>query len=257
MAQANHFWTPGTGSHSKVGVLGQLGPTYDHEDVVCHAWTAILGEYFIRFLPLGQHSYSIDTQAYRGPRPGFQSEHKPDVVVVKMQTTVAVAGGPPVTVSRDILWVECKAPNHDTPNGWKNLIEQASTRLAAAHPNRMLFVISGIGLKWMIFKWDPIAGATAGATASPLQVLASNPGQAWTLRPELRYDPTVPGQSHVVARGNNPVADLIDTSLAYSLDYWTQYQGQVLNWPALRLLEAWIVHILATNYPGDNPPAFP
>ncbi|KAK4233454.1 hypothetical protein C8A03DRAFT_38832 [Achaetomium macrosporum] len=210
---ATHFWTQGTASHSKIAVLGNLGPNYAQEDVVCHAWTAILVEYFVRLLPLGPHSYSIDTQAYRGPNASQPNQHKPDVVVVKMQTTVnpAAGGAPPRTVSRDILWVECKAPNHDTPSGWKDLIEEASDRLVDAHPNRMLFLIVGIGLKWMIFKWDPIGGANA----SPLQVLADDRA----LRHQLRYNPNIRGQSHVVAWANSPVPDMIDTTLAYSLDY--------------------------------------
>lgn len=159
-----------------------------------------------------------------------------------------------MTTSRDILWAECKAPDHDTPGGWKDLIEQATQRIAAAHPNRMLFVIFGIGLKWMFFKWDPVNAANA----SPLQILASNQNQAWTLRPELRYDSTLVGQSHVVRVGNNPVPDMIDSRLAYSLDYWTQNaQGQITNMGALMLLERCILHVLAATYQGNNPPAFP
>ena len=60
----------------------------------------------------------------------------------------------------------------------------------------MLFVIFAIGLKWMMFKWDPIAG-----DASPLQVLADSQAQNWTLPPQFLYDPTIPGQPHIVVRG--------------------------------------------------------
>ena len=47
---------------------------------------------------------------------------------------------------------------------------------------------------------------------------------------------------------------MIDTELAYSLDYWTQNQGQVKNGPALQFLEDCMAHIVATDYQGDNPP---
>lgn len=233
-------------------MLGQLGPESDREDVVRHAWSAILSEYFLRLLPRGSHSYTIDS--YRGPAPGLPGGYHQHAIVVKKQTMVSPSpeGSQPLTVSRDILWVEYKAPNHDTPAGWKDLIEQASNRLAVAHPNRMLFVIFAIGLKWMSFKWDPIGAVNA----PPLQILTNNhaQGQEWTLPPQLRYDPTVPGQSHVVAYGDSLVTDTIDQISAYSLEYWTHdQQGQIKNWPALRLLEDCMAHILDPNYLGDTP----
>jgi hypothetical protein len=118
-----------------------------------------------------------------------------------------------LTVPRDVLWVECKAANHDTPVGWRDLTEQASARLAAVHPDRVAFVIFTIGLKWRIFKGDPMASANA----SPLQViLADKQVENWTLiSPQPRYDPTIPSQSHVVTWGYGSVPGMIDTVLAW------------------------------------------
>ena len=121
----------------------------------------------------------------------------------------------------------CKAPDHDTPGGWTDLIEEARDRLMATHPNRSLSVVFGIGPKGMIFiKWHPMDDTNA----SPLQLLAGDRATPSTLRhPELRYDHTIPGQSHVLAWGNNTLLEAIDTTAAYSLDYWTQDQRQIIN----------------------------
>ncbi|KAG7290356.1 hypothetical protein NEMBOFW57_000356 [Staphylotrichum longicolle] len=239
--------------------LALLGPDYDQEDVVPNTWAAILNEYFVRMMPLGgTHTYSVDTQSYRGPAPGPRSAHKPDVIVVKMSTTLnppqaAPLGAQPVVVTRDILWVECKAPSHDSPGKWKDLIEQTQTRLRAAHPGRMLYVIFAVGLKWMVLKWDP-------TTPNPhhLQVLGSNANVAWTLDVNLHYDQTLAGQSHVITLPNNPNQWLVDTTAAYSLDFWTMHGNPptIRNLQALNLLETVILGIISTNFVGNNDPEF-
>jgi hypothetical protein len=98
----------------------------------------------------------------------------------------------------------------------------------------------------------------ASANASPLQVLADKQVENWTLiPPQLRYDPTIPGQPHVVTWGNGSVPGMIDTVLAYSLDYRTQDQGQIKNKPALRLLDSlrtvWLTFWPPTTR-GTKPP---
>ncbi len=240
-------------------MLRDLRPNYNQEDVVPNTtWTAILNEYFLRGILIGEpHLYCVDRQSYSRPVPGHRSAYKPDVIIVKVQTTVAPPPGAPagtqaVSVSGDILWVEYKAPNHDTPGQWKNLIEEASDGLVAAYPTRMLFVIFAVGLKWMIFKWDPL-----NPSLSPLQVLGSNHNVAWTLRPELRYDSSLTGQSHVTPWNN----EFIDTTAAYSLDYWMMHRSNrgntILTLYDLLLLDRLMVHLVQTNFVGANPPRVP
>ncbi|KAK4139051.1 uncharacterized protein C8A04DRAFT_16208, partial [Dichotomopilus funicola] len=239
----SHFWDPGASSRAVVWRLGAAGPNYTQEDIVQNSWSAVLTHYFLQMMPQGPYDYSVEREVYRGQTNGPLTI-RPDVVVVRMQTTVNPPGGggaPMSVTSRDILWVECKAPNHDSAHEWKDLIEQGCNRLAQAHPNRMLFVIFGVGLKWMFFKWDPFNNA------SPLQVLSHNQ--------RLVYEPNVPNQSHVRAMGNNPVPDIIDTRRAYSLNYWQTSQNNqtLMFWQDLLLLEDIIRYIVSINYQGDNP----
>ncbi len=240
-------------------ILARAGPDYAQEDVVWQAWGAILGLYFPSTAPPGQRYYAIDRERYRGVPPAVPSAVKPDLVVVRMHEVVNPPNPPanqyapnmPDIVSRDVLWVECKAPNHDAPASWNTLIFEAAGRLAHAHPRRMLFLIVAVGLKWMIFKWDP-------SSNQPLQLQAHNVNDVWNVHPFVSYDSTIAGQRHVVPRTNPQVADTIDTRRAYSLDFWTvdQTTGQPRNMPACQLLERCLRHIQATHFVGDNPDLF-
>ncbi|KAH6839575.1 hypothetical protein B0I37DRAFT_237267 [Chaetomium sp. MPI-CAGE-AT-0009] len=261
MAAPTNYWDPRTACYHDILTIARVGPTYQQEDVVWHAWLSLLPIYFPPYEMNGR-VYGIRREAYRGglPPSNSLSQHKPDVVVIQMAPSPANPQGfsfPDPNVpdpARDILWVECKAPSEDTPGGWKDLMEQAGNRLHAAHPNRMLYVILAVGLKWVFFKWDPF---TQG---SPLQVRGHHPNVAWTMRTQYQYEPAVAGQSHVVtvntAYGQT---DMLDTTRAYSLDFFTrdpQYPQQPLHLFAMQLLERCLRHVQNTNFPGDNPTIF-
>lgn len=138
------------------------------EDWCWHSWAAIGAVYFPDHDPnnTGQPivTYLIPREAYRGLPPDDPEDQKPDVVVIRFMT---IANSfPPEATDRDILWIECKAPDEDVPNRWKLCMNQAVTRLNNAHPNRRVFLILTTGLKWMPFLWDP-PNQTAGMQQLP------------------------------------------------------------------------------------------
>ncbi|KAK3296511.1 uncharacterized protein B0H64DRAFT_398438 [Chaetomium fimeti] len=210
-APPTNYWDPRTSCHRDVLRIARVGKDYREEDVVWHAWLQLLFIYFPPYATNGR-LYGVRKEAYRGEIGPTTSApgRRANVIVVQMAPVPTPAanpqGLPDPNVSdptRDILWVHCKAPCEDTPGGWKELMEQAGTQVNAAHPNRMLYVILAIGLKWMFFKWDPLT--TPGA---PLQVRAHHHDDVtWTLRPQYQYEPAVAGQS----LGQ---MDIVDTSLA-------------------------------------------
>lgn len=115
----------------------------------------------------------------------------------------------------------------------------------------MLYVILAIGAKWMFFKWDPtVPGGQA------LQILGHG-GTAWTMDTAFKYESAVPNQHHVYTMNTiHGQANVIDPTLAYSLDCWTGHPGnptQPLIWRAMQLLENCLRHVQATNFPGVNP----
>ena len=68
----------------------------------------------------------------------------------------------------------------------------------------------------MIFKWDP----ADNGNRLPLQV----PGEkrmtlSASVNPALRYDPTFPGELHVIRCGGEPVLKGVGTAAAHSLGY--------------------------------------
>ncbi|KAK3937052.1 hypothetical protein QBC46DRAFT_268412, partial [Diplogelasinospora grovesii] len=177
---------------------------------------------------------------------------------------------------RDVLWIECKAPTRDRPGAWKDAIDEVVGRLAAAHPDRMVFLIIAVGLKWMPFVWNPelnIALATAQQQGqaqlaanlqaqvdqvSPLRVVMSNRQEVWDLDPRLHMiDPTtLLHQRHVLRNAQGEL--FIDTTAAYTLDYWTldQNTSQPAYQGDAQLLENLFTVVQNTAYNTPNLPEF-
>ncbi len=76
--------------------------------------------------------------------------------MVQVRLVFQVPHQPSLYRRRDFLWVECESADKDTPDGWKDFIGEAVTRLDSAHPTRELFVVLAIGLKWIYLAWDPL-----------------------------------------------------------------------------------------------------
>lgn len=254
---------PNQASYTAIVRLKDAGTQYLHEDVVWGAWEAICRKYFPESaIAPGAPYYWIRRDAYRGMPPDEPSTHKPDVVVVRLsQPQVLGPDGLYREVNRDILWVECKAPCHDEPGKWKKVIEEATERLKSAHPNRNVWLIVAIGLKWMVFYWDPSNSRT---TSSHLAVMASNESSGWAVDPDIRVpppplNPQVPA-INVQAPGGyvNTAAGVIRSQNAYSLDFWTMapnQPGQLANLQGLQLLEDVFRAVQGDAYSGPANPA--
>ncbi len=259
-APVRRFWDPvETASTAIITVDEYSNPQSDQytmEASVWHVWEHIPRPYFPDRAPaVGADHYAIEREAYRGP-PAAASIHKPDVIVVRLRAPPApvvppVPGQRPQRAQeRDILWIECKAPSEGAPNGWNSVMTEAVARLSSAHPTREVYLILAIGIKWMCFLWDPVNPLPMG---SELHIISA--GQTvWAVDARVKPIPNLAGQRHI---GNS---FLVDTTQAYSLDYWSVklVQNVVVqaNLADLQLLENVFALIQAQNFNGWNPAHF-
>jgi len=230
-----HFWDRDTAAFTGILHVLNKGPRYDQEDVVQHMWNAIFNLYYgsIAVHPFAPR-WTVIREPYRGLPPLNLSQKKPDVVAVvaKFQQAIGLQ-------HRDTVWVECKAPNHDTPSRWKNLINEATVRLNNAHPTRRLFIIFAVGLKLMVFLWLPQAAGGVGLTIR-------GHGRNWTLDP--RIQPLHPSPWY------NAAAHEVVISQAIVLDCFTRTPGGTLqNWPMLQWLHSFLIFTSQVTFPGMNP----
>src|SRR3954451_8153003 len=99
-------------------------------------WTGRCGEEWALILDHMTNGprWAIDREAYRGYPPLSPSQTKPDLIAIKLTVVPMQQPQVPQVVGRDFLWIECKAAAHDIPFGWKNVLQEAATRLSTAHP---------------------------------------------------------------------------------------------------------------------------
>jgi hypothetical protein len=249
----SHFWNAGENAGESIRTVSNLGPDYTKEDVVWTVWEDLLRLYFPDYFlgPAGTR-YRIRREPYRGSAARVE-DHRPDIIAIR----VSVAQPGAAEVSRDVLWVECKAPSLHKPHGWNMVMREAIDRLEVAHPNRNIFLILAIGIEWMMFEWDP----NPNLPVSPLYILPYNPSdRPWNVDARIRIvaaaGPTFLLQRDPRRDPNGPY-DLIDTSRANSLDYWTMDStGQrQLNLRSIQRLENCLAHVQGAQYHGPANPA--
>lgn len=181
-------------------------------------------------------------------------EHKPDVVTFKLTPAQ------PRSQQRDYLWVECKKAALEIPSGWKDALNEATTCLISAHPNREVFLVVGIGTKCMLFVWDPLNTVRPQPQLS-IESSRGGPNGAtpvvWWIDPRIKI---IQG-----ARWADPLTGRLDPSHAYKLDCNTTTtvnlsgggQQQVLAWGnQMGLIEAYLVAISNIVLGGVNPRHF-
>ncbi|KAH8788349.1 hypothetical protein F5883DRAFT_514081 [Diaporthe sp. PMI_573] len=137
---------------------------------------------------------------------------------------------------RDMLWVECKASSQAKPHQWSNAIEEAVERLNAAHPDRNIYLILNVGLKWIIFYWNPTNPAAAGQN---LHIMDAAGQPRWSVDPRVR--PAQNGGIQFIF-GGDPITNGGQTVLKYQND--------------LTFLENCLAHIGGANFVGQNDPSF-
>jgi hypothetical protein len=192
--------------------------------------------------------YRIAREAYRG-LPPKEHEHKPDIIAVRISNVRVRPNQPPISSERDCLWIECKAPDADRPYQWNDVLDEAKDRLAFAHGSRMVYLILAAGLKWMIFRWDPVTPPTM----PPLQIIKHDQQGTWPVDPRIR--PMV-GEPYISAGQNGQC--FIDTKRAHSLDFWTTTPNSQIpvNWVSMQSLEQHFAAIRGTAFQGLNPASF-
>jgi hypothetical protein len=246
---ANHFYDMQEAASLKISKIAEKGTAYTYEDVVWHAWEKIPHPYFPeRAATATAPRYSIDREAYRGPSNN-PLEHKPDVIVVRIHNVQQMAGQRPTAIERDVLWIECKAPVYHQPNGWHKVLGEAVDRLASAHPTRTVYLILAVGMEWMPFVWDPSNPAPAGQT---MQMIKDVRTQVWDdIDHRIRPVANMANQRHIAG------GRIIDTTLAYNLNFWDQdAQGNVIHLADLQLLETFFNLVQGQNFAGANPANF-
>ncbi len=77
----------------------------------------------------------------------------------------------------DILWVEGHVlpeeryyDGDDRMEDWKALMEETVQNIGAVHPTTRMHLILALGLKWMIFEWNPEGGERAVAEGKTLRL---------------------------------------------------------------------------------------
>jgi hypothetical protein len=156
---------------------------------------------------------------------------------------------------RDMFWVECKASSQDKPHQWSNAIEEAVERLNAAHPDRNIYLILNVGLKWIIFYWNPTNPAAAGQN---LHIMDAAGQPRWSVDPRVR--PAQNGGIQFIFGGDPITNGIIHTERAKTIDCITTdlSGGQtVLKYQNdLTFLENCLAHIGGANFVGQNDPSF-
>lgn len=241
---AQHFWDVGDGAACVVGNLGAVGSGWGKEDIAQHAWEQIGNVYFSRRTANpGAPTHLTIRHPYRN-WPIKTHLHKPDAVVMRIGALPnRVPGQPPRTQFRDIIWIENKAPKHEQPGHWIDVLNEAVIRLQGGHANRAVYLVLSIGIKWMIFKWNPTQ-----LSNPPLAMTFQNGTQVAALDARISL-PTFHGVAPRYAWvAQQTGATYIESTDAYSLDFWTP------DTPSLQFLECCFHSILQETFSGMNPP---
>lgn len=236
----------------KIGKIALKGNDYSKEDVVWHAWPPILDLYFHEnaVAPNGDR-YCVDRESYRGLPPVEPETKRPDIIAIKLSSIQHTPNMPPTSVDRDVLWIECKAPDMQPPNNWQKVMSEIIERLSIAHPDRKVYFILAVGLKWMPFVWDPprVGQALVNPQGGPVRIRKAN-NSTWPPCHHV-YAIPMPGQRHVDAQL------CVDTSRAFTLDCWSRNQDGTRKYDSeLQFLESIFAHLQAVAFPGANPPEF-
>jgi hypothetical protein len=128
------------------------------------AWHLTVQSYFPVLEPRATPTEFTTWQVLREPYrmvEGQDGLKKPDVIAVKTRTTTVGPQGTTEDVERDVLTIECKAPNENTQSGWRNLINESIERLAYYSPQQSTFLITAVGSSYMFFFWNHAAPPNA------------------------------------------------------------------------------------------------
>ena len=180
---------------------------YEQEDSVWHAWSAICHLYFSDTAPTSARScWAVDREAYRGVPSKGPSRTKPNLIAVQLTTGQPTQSPFPPILTRDYLWIECKAASENNPSGWKSVLAKAANRLSTAHPNKEIFLIIAVGWHCAFFTWDPVNQVPR----LRLSIKHTKGNGVWPISPNIRAAGATPWI--------NPNSGVFDPRLAVELD---------------------------------------
>ncbi len=196
-----HFWEDDACATELMHVLHN----HDNEDAARNTWTDIARNSYADHEVIDDETVLWKGSRELWPQPDGYSDldpQKPAAMVVRCvrkrrgtgANAVTTTGDAPMAPTYDRLtWLimEVKAASQDTAPKWKELLLQACSRAAAGYGDHDVYIICAVGLKYMLFSWDP---TKAGIAAQELRIDIAGettpfPSQ---LRPASESSPHVP-----------------------------------------------------------------
>ncbi|KAH6630788.1 hypothetical protein B0J18DRAFT_488543 [Chaetomium sp. MPI-SDFR-AT-0129] len=233
--------------------------------------------------PPEREAQQCDAQDNQSGIPPDRAPEDATIVVVQTTTTVAAAAAAAAAeprserVKRDILWVKCRVAGDGTPAGWRDALEEAVGRLRVAHPQRNVHLILAVGIRWMVFEWVPEKsqgshghgdghgdGHSEVVKQLYIKAYSDDDGDRDTagspVHPYIRAVAGIGGVPYLASSldSDRERGDRIDTTKAYSLDFWTldRETRKPVNLAALQTLERCLGHIQAAAYGGGPNPSY-
>jgi hypothetical protein len=217
------------------------------------AWDDVAKQIFPRneIINSRRFGWVVHREPFMGPE-GEIEQDKPEAIVVRSAQTHQNAQEPQQQRQSDFynwLIIETKPPSRDTPEGWKELLMQACSRVRQYDDgSHDVYIICAVGLKYMAFYWDP---RDAGNPKQELRLGVAGvevhfPSQ---LKPDPGCSPHVPN----LKNDGNPDQYRIDLSRVWSIDPG-QVDAQGHPMEPLTTLERFITHTRTTPLQNPTPP---
>lgn len=237
-----HFW-------DNIAALGDLQlvnqpVNQNNENTTQNAWAAVLHEIFPNHETVQGQSvrWRILREAYRGP-PGQEWMVRPDIVTLKVTDAPAQPGQPAAFDRHDRLIIENKAAVHNTASEWRDLLIETTTRLQSFCANHDIHVICTVGLRYMLFYWNP---ALANQPQIALRGRVQGAQQDYVLPSQLRPLPPAPHVPNMQALG--PQQFMIDHTRALNIN-----PDPVNNILSLQAMEQFLAIIRTTALVQPHP----
>lgn len=195
----------------------------DDESVVRHAWTDVAQHSYPRNEVISHEIVHWKVQHELWPRPDGWSDQKPGVIAVRCVRRSRTAAASAATDSHSqaqleydrLTWLllEVVPTSQDTAEGWKELLLQVCARAERGYGVHDVYIICAIGLKYMLFTWDP---KNAGNPAQELRLNIANENMHFPsqLKPVPEASPHVPKLSIA----GEPDQYQIDLDKVWSID---------------------------------------
>jgi hypothetical protein len=242
-----HFWEAGG---SKWELSHILDPNNERPDNwTWNGWSEVAKTLFPRQEIVNgktQSRWRVSWESFYGP-DGQRDRSKPDAIVVKKMRFQLRAGdeAPKYGLYHWVV-IETDVPNNDSAEGWKDLLQLACSRATSYNEGvHDVFIICVIGVKYMIFSWDP---SNAGMPTRELRMHVN--GNDVRFPSKLKPVPEVSPQLPNLKNDGDPDQYLIALSRVWSIDPGQVDESDEAMEP-LKAMENFMIH--ARTVQLDNP----